>query len=84
MTLRILLLALLTFLLVRALRTIVRNAIGGAIGAGPGPKAPPVKLVRDPVCGTHVAPRSSLSLASGGTTHYFCSEECRSQYRRTM
>ena len=40
-----------------------------------------VKLARDPVCGTYVAPRNALSLSAGGTTHYFCSEECRSKYR---
>ena len=42
--------------------------------------APAVKLVRDPVCGTYVAPRAALSLTAGGSTHYFCSEECRSKY----
>jgi YHS domain-containing protein len=40
-----------------------------------------VKLVRDPVCGTFVAPGTALSLSAGGTTHYFCSDECRSKYR---
>ena len=40
-----------------------------------------VKLARDPVCGTYVAQRSALSLSAGGTTHYFCSEECRAKYR---
>ena len=44
------------------------------------PNAPAVKLVRDPVCGTFVAPSTSLSLTSGGTTHYFCSEDCRSKF----
>jgi YHS domain-containing protein len=40
-----------------------------------------VKLVRDPVCGTYVSPGAALSMSSGGTTHYFCSEECRAKYR---
>jgi YHS domain-containing protein len=40
-----------------------------------------VKLVRDPVCGTYLAPGSALSLTTGSATHYFCSEECRSKYR---
>ena len=84
MILRLLLLALLAFLIARALRTLVRGAIAGATGAPPGPTAPPVKLVRDPVCGTHVAPRASLSLASGGSTHYFCSPACRDKYRARM
>ncbi|MFN8059133.1 MAG: hypothetical protein U0Q12_08195 [Vicinamibacterales bacterium] len=38
-------------------------------------------LVKDPVCGTYVSPAQALSLNAGGTTHYFCSEDCRSQYR---
>jgi YHS domain-containing protein len=39
-----------------------------------------VKLERDPVCGTYVAPGSALSLTAGGTTRYFCSEKCRNEY----
>lgn len=42
-----------------------------------------VKLVKDPVCGTHVSPSSAVRLAAGGHTHYFCSEHCRDQFRRT-
>jgi YHS domain-containing protein len=41
-----------------------------------------VKLFRDPVCGTHVAPGSGLSLTAGGTTHYFCSEKCRNDFAK--
>jgi YHS domain-containing protein len=37
----------------------------------------PVKLVRDPVCGTYVSPDSALS----DGTDYFCSDKCRDQYR---
>ena len=48
-----------------------------------GKKATPaVKLVRDPVCGTFVAPRAALSLTAGGSTHYFCSEDCRKKFTR--
>ena len=41
----------------------------------------PVKLVRDPVCGTYVAPKPELSLVAGKTTHYFCSDKCRREFR---
>ena len=41
---------------------------------------PAVKLVRDPVCGTFVPPRTALSATSGGTTHYFCSDACRAKF----
>jgi hypothetical protein len=39
---------------------------------------PPVKLVRDPVCGTYVSP--DLAISDGNT--YFCSEKCRHEYKR--
>ena len=59
------------------------RVIDGILDAAKGPDsgATPVKLVRDPVCGTYVAPGAALSLTAGGTTHYFCSEECRAKYR---
>ena len=41
----------------------------------------PVKLVRDPVCGTWVAPHNSLGLRAGDVTHYFCSDRCRDSFR---
>jgi len=43
----------------------------------------PVKLVRDPVCGTWVDPTASLAAATRDTTHYFCSTECRDRFRRS-
>ena len=43
----------------------------------------PVKLVRDPVCGTWVDPGASLAVDSRGATHYFCSAECRDSFRRS-
>lgn len=87
MTLRIILLAVLSFLIVRALRMLIGGAlreVTGAPGAAAGGRRQPrtaVKLVRDPVCGTHVAPQSALSLVAGGTTQYFCSPECREKFR---
>jgi len=38
------------------------------------------KLVRDPVCGMHIAEGLALVERSGGTPVYFCSEECRNKY----
>ena len=38
------------------------------------------KLVRDPVCGMHLAPGLALATKQGGETLYFCSEQCRDQY----
>lgn len=41
----------------------------------------PVKLVRDPACGTWVDPKAALALSHGGATHYFCSTDCRDRFR---
>ena len=83
MILRFVIMAVLLMLVARA----VRLLIGGiAQGAGVSPRRreppPPTKLVRDPVCGTHVMPQPQLSLTSGGSTHYFCSPECRDRFQR--
>jgi YHS domain-containing protein len=80
MMVRAVLLAILLLLVVRAINLLLRGITGGGGPSRPRVPAQPVKLVRDPVCGTHVPPRPSLSLASGGTTHYFCSEECRAKF----
>jgi YHS domain-containing protein len=79
---RFLLLALLVLLVARAFWKLVDSIIEGSRG---GPRAgrgttPPMKLVRDPVCGTYVPPRAALSVTSAGTTHYFCSERCLNEY----
>jgi YHS domain-containing protein len=82
---RFILLTLLFILVARAFWRIVDGVIEAARGAPPGPRSgnvPAVKLVRDPVCGTYVPPRAALSLTSGGSTHYFCSEACRGEYKK--
>lgn len=79
---KLLLYAILILLVARAFWRVVDGILDGARGpGGRDRRAAPVKLVRDPVCGTFVAPGTALSLSAGGTTHYFCSEECRSKYR---
>ena len=76
---KVLLLGILVLLVARAFWRVIDGILEAA--RTPDERATPVKLVRDPVCGTYVAPASALSLKSGGTTHYFCSEQCRSKYR---
>ena len=76
---RVLLIAILVLLIARAFWRVIDGILEAA--GGRERRVPPVKLVRDPVCGTYVAPNPALSLTSGRTTHYFCSEECRSKYR---
>ena len=38
------------------------------------------KLVRDPVCGMHVAEGLALPLREGSEILHFCSAECRDKY----
>jgi YHS domain-containing protein len=84
--LKFLLIAILLILVARAFWRVVDGILetarggSGAPGQGRGSRTA-VKLVRDPVCGTYVPPRSSLSITTSGTTHYFCSEACRIAYQ---
>lgn len=78
---RILLLVLLTLLIVRSLRMLLRGIVTGATNSDSRSPAS-VKLVKDPVCGTHVTPRSHLSVTSRGSTYYFCSEQCRDRFQK--
>ena len=81
---RFILLAILLIVIARMFWRVVDVVIDSVRTPGEGRRrsSPAVKLVRDPVCGTHVQPRSELSVASGGTTYYFCSDECRRKFGR--
>jgi YHS domain-containing protein len=86
---RFILIAILLLLIARIFWKVIDNVLEAAgvtskrgRRAGSPPRAPAVRLVRDPVCGTHVAPNAALSLSAGGTTHYFCSQKCHDEYRR--
>lgn len=41
---------------------------------------PSRRLVRDPICGMHLAETLAIPLGQGDDTTYFCSEECRGRY----
>ena len=83
MFLRTLLLFVMVLLVMRAVGAPVRRPgrrrprrrVGGA-GRGQAP----VKMTKDPVCGTFVVPGKALSLSAGGATHWFCSERCRAEF----
>jgi uncharacterized protein len=80
--LRFILLAILIIVVARIFWRVIDAVIDGARTPGQGRGAKPaVKLVRDPVCGTYVPARTALSATAGGTTHYFCSEDCRAKFR---
>ena len=42
------------------------------------------RLVKDPVCGMHLAEELALPLSANGQTQYFCSQECRSKYENSL
>ena len=80
---RFILLAILLIIIARIFWRVVDAVIEAARPPDKGRRSSAaVKLVRDPVCGTFVAPRAALSAASGGTTYYFCSEECRAKFAK--
>jgi YHS domain-containing protein len=80
---RFILLTILLIVVARMFWRVVDGVLAGARNEPPPRQVKPgVKLVRDPVCGTYVAPQSALSLTSGDGTHYFCSEKCLAEFRR--
>jgi YHS domain-containing protein len=80
---RYLLLAILILIIARVFWRVMDGILEAAGGTTRSrAKSSAVKLVRDPVCGTFVAPATALSAAANGTTHYFCSEQCRAEFTR--
>jgi YHS domain-containing protein len=69
---------------VAILQKIVRKMANGAGEAESHPDVPSApgnpKLVRDPVCGMHVAEGLAVSLKHSGATLHFCSAECRDKF----
>ena len=78
---KFLLLAIVVLLIARMFWRVVDGIMDGARDRRQGARPSPMKLVRDPVCGTYVTPNTALSLTDRGATHYFCSQECRAKYR---
>jgi YHS domain-containing protein len=80
---RLILLGILILLVARAFWRLVDGILEAAGGTTrTRARTPSVKLVRDPVCGTYVTPGNALTVTARGTTHYFCSEQCRSAFRK--
>jgi YHS domain-containing protein len=78
-----LILKIVLFLIVlRLIWKFVRGVLEGA-GVLQSPTKPSVGLVRDPVCGVFVVPTNALTAGSGLDTRFFCSEKCRSEWRRS-
>ena len=86
MTLRILLLAVMLLFVLRAVGRFMGGLAQGAHRDAPPPRPRsgdvPVKMAKDPVCGTFVVPGKALSTTAGGETLWFCSERCRNEFAR--
>lgn len=82
---RFLLLAILVLLLARAFWQFIDGLIEAAGGRPARSSRPrgqrPVRLERDPVCGTFVAPSTARAVQAGSSTRYFCSDRCLEQWR---
>lgn len=52
----------------------------GAQSGTTGSELTPGRLVRDPICGMHVAEELSIPLREGEGLVHFCSTECRDKY----
>ena len=50
------------------------------VPANQQPAARSRRLVRDPVCGLHIAEERAIPLRTGGEVVHFCSAACRDQY----
>lgn len=81
MFIRVLLLFLLAMLAIRAAGRFIGGLSQGVRQDGKRSRgASPVKMVKDPVCGTFVVPGKALSAAADGATVWFCSERCRDTF----
>ncbi|VBB47542.1 conserved hypothetical protein [uncultured Desulfatiglans sp.] len=78
---RILLLALLIYILYRFFRKMIQppaektqtyDASGGHVD----------EMVQDPFCGTYVPVRQAVKRSIGGKDHFFCSEACADRFEK--
>jgi YHS domain-containing protein len=83
---RVLLLAILLLSLAWAFWRMVDGVIEafGGTSSKPGRRRgpTPMKLVRDPVCGTWVSPENARVVRAGSAVHFFCSDACREKFQQ--
>lgn len=82
MFLRLLLFAILAFVLWRVGGRLLKGIVDGMGYRSPDWKPESLGLVRDPICGRFVLPSKALMSGTGAETRYFCSEKCRQDYVR--
>lgn len=74
------------FLVVMVLMRLAWKFLAGLAQGAPAraqaPAAKAVSLVRDPACGTYIDRSRAMTLGYKGETHYFCSEDCRANFKQ--
>lgn len=80
---RVALLYLLVIFIARAFWLLVDGIIKGVAGHPSSTRVPTrgVQMVRDPVCGTFVIRDRAVMITDGRQQLFFCSTNCRDQYR---
>ena len=79
---RFILWSILLTLLLRSLSRLMHGILEGAGYTRDSPSQKSVGLVRDTVCGVFVVPGRALTSGEGSSRRYFCSEKCRSEWKR--
>ena len=78
---RFILWSILLTLLLRSLSRLMHGILEGAGYTRDPSRQKSVGLVRDPVCGVFVLPGQALSIGEGSSRRYFCSENCRREWK---
>lgn len=78
---RILLLALLLYILYRFLRKLIQAPVEKATKYD-APAGHVDEMVQDPFCGTYVPLREAVRRTIGGKDHFFCSESCADLFEK--
>jgi len=81
---RVILIAVIAFLLYRLIRVFLRLPGGANRASFPRTRAPEKSedMVKDPWCGVYVPLSEAKSLIVAGKHVYFCSGECMEKYRK--
>lgn len=83
MLFRFLLIFLAVLIVYRAVRRLFLPSAGrGKVRGGARDVVHGGEMVKDPVCGTFVPREGSIRFRRGGEEHFFCSPECRDEFRR--
>lgn len=61
---------------------IIKQAVTRSSSLPPEKTSHGEEMLLDPECGTYVPRNDAIKAQNKGTTHYFCSAECRDKYQK--